>query len=112
MIQTSTIHQADGGREEEWAESQRWAESQQGHGIPCPSTNRCPPCCLRVSEAAVPAMLSPAVLPRYSHLVITANTLPLIELFQHQLGAVVKGLECRNNLPIHRYKYFKGRRAE
>jgi len=25
-METSTIHQADGGREEEWAESQQWAE--------------------------------------------------------------------------------------
>jgi len=27
-METSTIHQADGGGEEEWAESQQWAESQ------------------------------------------------------------------------------------
>ncbi|TNN70386.1 hypothetical protein EYF80_019412 [Liparis tanakae] len=31
-METSTIHQADGGREEEWAESQQWAELQQGSG--------------------------------------------------------------------------------
>ncbi|TNN77218.1 Carboxypeptidase A2 [Liparis tanakae] len=31
-METSTIHQADGGREEEWAESQQWAESQLGSG--------------------------------------------------------------------------------
>jgi len=24
---------SDGGREEEWAESQQWVESQQGHGV-------------------------------------------------------------------------------
>ncbi|TNN39824.1 hypothetical protein EYF80_050005 [Liparis tanakae] len=29
-METSVIHQADGGREEEWAEFQQWAESQQG----------------------------------------------------------------------------------
>ncbi|TNN25966.1 hypothetical protein EYF80_063899 [Liparis tanakae] len=32
-IQTSTIHQADGGREEEWVESQQWAEPQRGRDV-------------------------------------------------------------------------------
>ncbi|TNN69150.1 hypothetical protein EYF80_020617 [Liparis tanakae] len=32
-METSTVHQADGGREEEWAESQQRAESQQGIGV-------------------------------------------------------------------------------
>ncbi|TNN41245.1 hypothetical protein EYF80_048580 [Liparis tanakae] len=37
-METSTIHQADEGKEEwaesqQWVESQQWAESQLGHGI-------------------------------------------------------------------------------
>jgi len=31
-METSTIHLADGGREE-WVESQQWAESQQASGV-------------------------------------------------------------------------------
>jgi len=41
----------------------------------------------------IPSYLIHVVSFPLSDLVITANTLPLIELFQHQLGAVVKGLE-------------------
>ena len=62
----------------------------------------------------IPSYLIYVVSFPLSDVVITPTSLPLIELFQHQLGAVVKSLEwlSRNNLPLYTYKYFRDRRAE
>ncbi|TNN49869.1 hypothetical protein EYF80_039911 [Liparis tanakae] len=50
-METSTIHQADGGGEEEWAEPQQWAEPQHQdelqagmkRGFFFPKSNKCLP---------------------------------------------------------------------